>query len=66
MGQKRIKKGKLNLKSRTFVPKSFLQEVEKEAEINGVNKTDVYKYLGKHLKKRKKKDYRCGTKWFKV
>lgn len=61
MGKKRIKKGK----SRTFVPHSFLKEVEKEAEANGKSKQDVYSDLRKHLR-RKKKDYRWGTKWFKV
>jgi len=61
MGKKRIKKGK----SRTFVPHSFLKEVEIEAKANGKSKQDVYSDLRKHLK-RKKKDYRWGTKWFKV
>ena len=60
MGKKRLKG-----KSRTFVPKSFLYEVEKEAKLSGRSKTDVFIDLKNKLK-RKKKDYRWGTKWFKV
>ena len=47
------------------MPQSFLKEVEIEAKANGKSKQDVYSDLRKHLK-RKKKDYRWGTKWFKV
>ena len=65
MGKKRIK----DKKSRTFVPKSFLYEIEKEAKLSGRTKQEVYidlkDYYSNRLK-RKKKDYRWGTKWFKI